>query len=131
MMSQYAGTELILEYIAKRGPQRIDQLCRSLNLIPQTAYLYLRQPLNDGVIVFEKVPKPGTKGGVRRYRFPHQPEHDPEQSFKEPQPKRKGRRQSQFSRFDPSDPFGLVARLRRGESISLPRSALAWRDEAT
>lgn len=127
-MYKYPGSEKIVEHIRKYGPQVTEELCEALRLRQQTIGLYLQRPLAEGVLVFDKVQKMGTATAVRRYRLPTQPAYDPSRPLEEQVATRSTTNrevQSTFGLYDPADPFGLVARVARGEKVTLPRSASA------
>jgi hypothetical protein len=125
VMHKYPGSDVIVTYITKHGPKMINELCEALHLQQPTVILYLKQPVIDGVLVFDKIAK-GAWGPVRRYRLPTQPKCDSVQAGKQQRVIRgKAEVESppKIGRFDPADPFGLVARMARGEKVELPKSA--------
>lgn len=132
-MYKYAGSDQIVDRITRYGAQTMEELCQTLGLRQQTISLYLRQPIADGVLVFDKVAKAGTAMPVRRYRLPTQPEYDPSRPFEEQSVRSSNatcKAQSTFGQYDPADPFGLVARIARGEKLTLPRSqSPTWDDD--
>jgi hypothetical protein len=123
-MYKYAGSDVIVKHITKYGPKKVDELCQALGLRQPTAVLYLRQPIAEAVLVFDKVPKAGSAVPVRRYRLPTQPKYDPTRPEAQRQSivKRKAEAAAKpkIGKVDPLDPFGLVARMARGEKVDLP-----------
>lgn len=107
-MANQERTEAIIAHITKEGPKTQKQLAAELGIPYSSVSYYLARPLQRGWLVSEKVPDGNRE--VLRYKLP--PKAD-------------------FSKANPEDPFGLVAKRAAGVNIDRAYEVVKLRNSAT
>lgn len=81
------AAERIISYISEHGPKTIEQLVAALNMSQETILRHTREPIREGLLIARDIERAKVYHPIKQFSIP-----------------------GAKPKYDPMDPFGLVAK---------------------